>query len=217
MSGLRIKTLGLGAVGTNCYLVYQETAGQKAAVVVDPADNAPYILNMCRELGLTPAAILLTHGHFDHILAAQELRRVCGCKIYAGVQEDRLLKNASLNLSGAMGGGKTELAADVLAGNGEVLKLAGYDWRVMETPGHTDGSVCYLIAAEGVLLSGDTLFAGSFGRTDLPTGSQAKITASILEKLLVLPDDTMVYPGHGGPTTIGYEKRYNPAAVYGRR
>jgi len=222
MSEFRIKTLVLGAVGTNCYLVYRESNDRKdsdekkAAVVVDPADNAPYILQKCQELGLTPVAILLTHGHFDHILAVQELRNACGCKIYVGAQEDRLLKNATLNLSGGMGSRKLAVAADVLVRDGEVLELAGYDWRVMETPGHTEGSVCYLIESEGVLISGDTLFAESLGRTDLPTGSSAKIVASILEKLLVLPEDTFVYPGHGDPTTVGHEKRYNPVAVYRR-
>lgn len=220
MSEFRIKTLVLGEVSTNCYLIYQDSgAGNslKPAVVVDPADNAPYILEKCRELGIKPAAILLTHGHFDHILAAQELCRACDCKLYIGALEEGLLKDASLNLSGIMGRRQLEVAADVLLQDGEVLKLAGYDWQVIETPGHTNGSVCYLIPSEGVLLSGDTLFAGSLGRTDLPTGSQAHIMTSILEKLLVLPGDTMVYPGHGNPTTIDYEKQYNPVAVYHRR
>lgn len=220
MSEFRIKTLVLGAVSTNCYLIYKESkesGGQKAAVVVDPADNAPYILQKCQDLGVMPMAILLTHGHFDHTLAAQELRDSCGCKIYVGAQEEQLLKNDLLNLSGAMGGRKMEVTADVLVRDGEVLKLAGYNWRVIETPGHTVGSVCYLIESEGVLLSGDTLFAESLGRTDMPTGSSAKIVASILEKLLVLPDDTFVYPGHGDPTSIGHEKQYNPVAVYHRK
>jgi len=220
MSEFRIKTLVLGPVGTNCYLVYRESKdreGKKAAVVVDPAGNAPHILQKCQELGLTPVAILLTHGHFDHIMAVQELHSACGCKVYIGAQEDRLLRNATLNMSGGMWGQKLEVAADVLVRDGEVLTLAGYDWRVMETPGHTEGSVCYLIESEGVLISGDTLFAESLGRTDLPTGSSAKIVASIVEKLLVLPDDTLVYPGHGDPTTVGHEKRYNPVAVYRRR
>lgn len=220
MSEFRIKTLVLGAVSTNCYLIYKESkesGGQKAAVIVDPADNAPYILKKCQELGVMPVAILLTHGHFDHILAAQELRSTCGCRIYIGAQEDQLLKNATLNLSGGMGSREMEVAADVLVRDGEVLKLADYEWRVIETPGHTAGSVCYLNTSEGVLISGDTLFAESLGRTDLPTGSSAKIVVSILEKLLVLPDDTFVYPGHGDPTTIGHEKQYNPVAVYHRR
>lgn len=219
MSDFRIKTLVLGAVSTNCYLIYKESreSGEQKAVVVDPADNAPYIMKKCQELGVMPVAVLLTHGHFDHILAAQELRSTYGCKIYVGAQEDQLLKNATLNLSGGMGGRKMEVAADVLVRDGEVLKLAGYEWRVIETPGHTAGSVCYLTTSEGVLISGDTLFAESLGRTDLPTGSSAKIVASILEKLLVLPDDTFVYPGHGDPTTIGHEKQYNPVAVYYRK
>lgn len=215
MSDFRIKTCVLGQVSTNCYLIYNE--GTKEAVVVDPADNAAYILNKCRELGIAPVAVLLTHGHFDHILAAEDIRRSFRCKVYAGREENAMLLDPSLNLSGSFGGDQIGLAADYLARDGEVLDIIGFSWKVIFTPGHTAGSVCYLVESEDVLISGDTLFADSLGRTDLPTASPAAIVSSILEKLFVLPDETRVYPGHGDPTTIGHEKQYNPVAVYNRR
>lgn len=212
MSDFRIKTCVLGGVSTNCYIVYQE--GQKDAVIIDPADNGAFLLNKCRELGVEPAAVLLTHGHFDHILAADDIRRAFRCKIYAGMDEDRMLQDPSLNLSGTMGTEQTGLNADYLLRDGEKLNLLGCEWKVIFTPGHTAGSVSYYVESEEVLFSGDTLFEESLGRTDLPTGSSAEIIKSIGEKLFLLPDMTMVYPGHGEPTSIGHEKQYNPVAVY---
>ena len=215
MSDFRIKTCVLGGVSTNCYVIYRE--GGKEAVVIDPADNGPYLLNLCRELGVEPVAVLLTHGHFDHILAADDIRRAFRCKIYVGMNEEGMLKDPSLNLSGTLGTEQMGINADDLMRDGEVLKFLGYDWKVLFTPGHTEGSVCFYIASEDVLFSGDTLFADSLGRTDLPTGSAAKIVRSITEILFALPEETMVYPGHGDPTTIGHEKQFNPVAVYCNR
>lgn len=212
MSDFRIKTCVLGGVSTNCYIIYRE--GTDRAVIVDPADNGAYLLNKCRELGVEPEAILLTHGHFDHILAVEDIRRAFRCKVYAHMDEERILQDPSLNLSGTLGTEQMGLNADYLLRDGEVLHLLGYDWRVVSTPGHTAGSVCYYIESEDVLLSGDTLFAESLGRTDLPTGNVADIIRSITKTLFLLPDDTMVYPGHGEPTTIGHEKQYNPVVPY---
>lgn len=212
MSDIRIKTCVLGAVSTNCYLVYNEDT--REAVVVDPADNAPYILNRCSELGITPAAVLLTHGHFDHMLAAVDVRRTFHVKIYASETEDAMLADASLNLSAGWAGAQTSFHADVLLHDGDELDLIGFRWKVIETPGHTSGSVCYYIPEEEVLFAGDTLFCQSYGRTDLPTGSSRELAASILEKVFTLADDIMVYPGHGETTTIGYEKKSNPILFY---
>ena len=214
MSDLRIKTCVLGAVSTNCYILYNNAS--KEAVIVDPGDNAPYVMNMCRELGVTPAAIALTHGHFDHILAVPELCRSFHIPVYASVGEDAMLADTSLNLSGTCDSEPTSFHADELLRDGQEFTLLGLTWNVIATPGHTSGSVCYYIPQEGVLLAGDTLFADSYGRTDLPTGSSAQLVASILDKLFALPDDTMVYPGHGESTTIGHEKQYNPVTYYRR-
>ena len=201
-------------VGTNCYLVYREDL--KRAVIVDPGDNGAHILNTCRECGIIPEAVVLTHGHFDHILAVEEIRRAFKeITVYAAEKEAKLLGDPRLNLTASYGTGVT-LSPDHLVKDGDILELAGFKWQVIETPGHTEGSVCLWIKEEEVLISGDTLFAESLGRTDFPTGSSADIIRSIKERLFVLPEDTMVYPGHGEPTTIGHEKTHNPVAFYNR-
>lgn len=214
MSDFRIKTFVLGSVSTNCYVIYHEQT--KEALIVDPADHAARIVQKCEELGVKPAAVLLTHGHFDHILAAEEVRKAYSCKIYAGKKEEEMLLNPAKNMTVRMPH-QVSIRPDVLVEDGDELKLAGYTWKVLETPGHTPGCVCYYCADEEVLISGDTLFAESLGRTDFPGGSTSAIIRSISEKLFALPDETMVYPGHGGPTSIGHEKIYNPVAAYLRK
>ena len=213
MSDFRMETIVLGDVSTNCYLIYNQKS--REAVVVDPADNGAFVLNKCWELQVKPVAVILTHGHFDHILAVEDICRAFSCQVYAGREEDRLLQDSSMNLSTIMGTERTIVCADVLVKEKDELSLAGFKWNVLETPGHTAGSVCYYIPSEQVLFSGDTLFAGSLGRTDLPTGDQKAIVSSIREKLLPLPEETKVFPGHGEGTTIGRERRYNPVRMYG--
>lgn len=208
MSNIRIKTCVLGSVSTNCYLVYDENT--KEGVVIDPADNAPYILNKCSELEVTITAVLLTHGHFDHILAVPDICRAFRAKIYAAEAEDAMLSDTKLNMSGGFRGPETCLHADVSLHEGDEFDLLGVKWRALMTPGHTAGSCCFYLPDEGILFAGDTLFRGSYGRTDLPTGNTIRIVSSIVDKLFALPDDTMVYTGHGDPTTIAFEKQGNP-------
>lgn len=214
MSDFRIKTLVLGSVSTNCYIIYNEQT--KAALIVDPANHAAKIFQTCEKLGVKPEAVLLTHGHFDHILAAEEVRKEYSCKIYAGKKEEEMLLDPGKNMTVHMAR-QVSIRPDVLAEDGDEWKLAGFTWKVLETPGHTPGCVCYYCAEEEVLISGDTLFAESLGRTDFPGGSTQAIIQSISETLFALPDETMVYPGHGEPTSIGHEKIYNPVAVYVRK
>ncbi len=198
----------LGMVGTNCYIIINDEC--KECIVVDPADNSEGIYNVINQENCKLKAILLTHGHFDHMLAADDLRNRSGAIIYAGYEEEDVLNSSSYNLSGVMGGCATTLKADEFLKDNEEFQIAGIRFMAFHTPGHTKGSMCYYIKDIGTLLSGDTLFEASVGRTDFPTGSMSQIIKSIKDKLFVLPDDTKVLPGHGDETTIGYEKKYNP-------
>ena len=207
MGQIEIKSMTLGMVATNCYLIINKE--NKEALLVDPADNALRISNVIEENGCTLKAILLTHGHFDHIMALNDLKKRYNVPVYAHEEEEDVLKQSSLNLSGSIGQIYTT-QADVYVKDGEHLKLAGLDVIVLYTPGHTKGGVCYYFPEEKVLMSGDTLFHCSIGRTDFPTGSMSQLVRSVKEQLFVLPDDVQVYPGHDRVTSIGYEKQYNP-------
>ena len=207
MGQIEIKSMTLGMVATNCYLIINKET--KEALLIDPADNALRISNVIEENVCTLKAILLTHGHFDHIMALNELKKRYNVPVYAHEEEEDVLKQSSLNLSGSIGQIYTT-QADVYVKDGEHLKLAGLDVIVLYTPGHTKGGVCYYFPEEKVLMSGDTLFHCSIGRTDFPTGSMSQLVRSVKEQLFVLPDDVQVYPGHDSVTSIGYEKQYNP-------
>lgn len=207
MKKLQIDSLVLGMVATNCYFAKNKETG--ALLIVDPADEAGRIIAKVDAMGAKPEAVLLTHGHFDHIGAAQELREHYGIPVCALDKEVEITENVGKNLSRMSGYGFT-LTPDHLFRDGEEVELAGVRIRVLHTPGHTCGSTCYYIEEENVLFSGDTLFCCSVGRTDFPTGSMSQIHNSIHEKLFVLPEETLVYPGHDQATDIGYEKRYNP-------
>lgn len=197
-----IETFVLGALETNCYVVYSENE----AVIIDPAQNARKLINFCREKGLTIKYIVLTHGHFDHMGAAEELRET-GALIVCHTLEKEALKNPGINLSGGFGFGEMRIDADILVSENEEISFGNTALKVLHTPGHTVGSMS--LYAPGVVFTGDALFEGSIGRTDFPGGSFNTLISSIKEKLFSLPDETKVFPGHGGPTTIGTEKRYN--------
>lgn len=207
MGHIEIKSMTLGMVATNCYLIINKET--KEALLIDPADNALRISNVIEENVCTLKAILLTHGHFDHIMALNELKKRYNVPVYAHEEEEDVLKQSSLNMSGMIGQIYTT-QADIYVKDGEHLKLAGLDIIVLHTPGHTKGGVCYYLPEEKVLMSGDTLFHCSIGRTDFPTGSMSQLVRSVKEQLFVLPDDVQVYPGHDSVTSIGYEKQYNP-------
>ena len=207
MGQIEIKSMTLGMVATNCYLIINKE--NKEALLVDPADNALRISNVIEENGCTLKAILLTHGHFDHIMALNDLKKRYNVPVYAHEEEEDVLKQSSLNLSGSIGQIYTT-QADVYVKDGEHLKLAGLDVLVLYTPGHTKGGASYYFPEEKVWMSGDTLFHCSIGRTDFPTGSMSQLVRSVKEQLFVLPDDVQVYPGHDSVTSIGYEKQYNP-------
>ena len=206
----KIDSRILGMVGTNCYLLCNMDI--KECVLIDPADSQDEISRMIDESGCSLTGILLTHGHFDHIMAADAVRDKYGVKVYASCDEKNTLEQPHINLGEAYGL-KLSVKADVWHKDGEILKLAGFDIEALHTPGHTEGGSCYYIREIGVIFSGDTLFCGSVGRTDFPGGSMSEIVRSIKEKVMVLPDDTKVYPGHGEGTSVGYERENNPFLV----
>ena len=206
---MRINKMTVGPLSTNCYIVSDENT--KKAVIIDPGAQADRIQSKITELGLSVEAILLTHGHFDHMMAADAVRTRYQIPILAMEEEKNLLANPGYNLSQAWAGACT-LKADRWLKDQEILELAGFTIRVLHTPGHTQGSCCYYLEEEGVLFSGDTLFAGSVGRTDFPTSSTRQMMNSVHMLLEQLPGETKVLSGHGEETTIAYEKRYNPFA-----
>lgn len=198
----------LGMVQTNTWFVINEKT--KELILIDPADDAGRIIRKIEADGLKLQGILLTHGHFDHIGAVDDLRAYFkGVQCYAGEKEEKVLENGSYNLS-ASWAAALSIRADRLLRDKETLTLAGFKIKVIETPGHTKGGVCYYLSEEGVLFSGDTLFRTSVGRTDFPTGSMSQIVRSVQYLTENLPGDTVVYPGHQEITTIAYEQRFNP-------
>lgn len=209
---LEIKKVVVGIASTNCYLAYNSET--KEAVVIDPGGEAQKIEDVCEKQGLCVKMILLTHGHFDHIMAVGELKARWKAPVWAWEKENRVLSDDSLNLSDRFESGRVSLQADRWLKDGDVFELIGFSFRLIATPGHTEGSCCYYVESEKVLFSGDTLFDGSYGRVDFPTSDSRQMIHSVAEVLFSLPDEVKVYPGHMGDTTIGEEKKYNPLAVY---
>ena len=213
MSKMRINHYVVGMVQTNCYIVINDET--KECFIIDPGASGKQLAEKIRQDNLTPVAVLLTHGHFDHAGGAKTLAEEFGIKIYAHEAEADTLHDPQKNVSW-MVGAKETYDADVFLQDEEVITLAGFEVKVLHTPGHTEGGCCYYIADERVLFSGDTLFAQSVGRTDFPGGSMSQIVRSIQEKLMTLNEpgnletDIMVYPGHNDPTTIETERMENP-------
>ena len=207
MKKAMIEQLVLGMVGTNTWLIKNKESNE--LLIIDPADESARIEEKIDRMGGIPVAVLLTHGHFDHMLAADDLRDEYGIPIIACAAEQQVLTDSIKNLSGSWASAHV-LLADQWVCDGKKLELAGFSIEVFHTPGHTAGGTCYYIESDKTLMSGDTLFAGSVGRTDYPTASSAAMMESLHDKLCKLPDDTDVYPGHGEFTTIGYEKQNNP-------
>ena len=205
---MKVYNLCLGVVMTNVYFLLNEET--KDLLIADPADNAEAIYGMVDKLEGTPRAVLLTHGHFDHILAAGDVAEKYGIPIVAYETEKPLLEEPDLNLSTRPGRAPYKVSPNILVKDGDEPEFPGFKFRVIHTPGHTAGSCCYYFYEDKVLISGDTLFYASCGRTDFPTSSSADMRNSLRRLVTELPEDTAVYPGHDCATSIGFEKKVNP-------
>lgn len=203
---MKIQHSVLGMCATNTYYVYDDET--KRGLIVDPADSPDTIIAKADSLPMIPEAILITHGHFDHVLAMNKVREHYGIKVYAGLTEKQVLHDMAMNLTSSFGMGQV-FDADIYLKDGEEFETAGYHIKAIEVPGHTIGGMCYYFDKQGVLFSGDTLFCESVGRSDFPGGSASALCRGIKDKLFILPEHTKVYPGHMDETTIGNEIKYN--------
>jgi hydroxyacylglutathione hydrolase len=203
-----LETFLVGPLQCNCTIVGDETTHE--AMVIDPGDNIPEVLSRLAKHGLKLRQIVVTHAHIDHVGGAVQLKRATSAPILLNENDLPLLKMMDVQ-AGWLGIETPQVAPpDTSAEEGMVVGIAGHTAQVFHTPGHTPGSICLHFAPEKLLIAGDTLFAGSIGRTDLPCGDSRKILRSIHDRLLPLPDDTRVIPGHGPRTTIGEERESNP-------
>lgn len=208
MAAFSVKNYRVGMIQTNCYFMINRETGK--GFVVDPGDEGDVLARRITSEGFEAEAILLTHAHFDHIMGVEELRKKTGAKVYLHTTDHQTLDETMADMFPQMGRQNLTVPVDEWLAGEPTLQIAGFSVKVLMTPGHTRGGVCYYLEKEGVLFSGDTLFHGSIGRTDFPGGSYSALIRNVEEKLFVLPDDVKVYPGHEGDSTIGYEKKYNP-------
>ena len=205
------EIIPVGPLQCNCSVIGDE--GTREAMVIDPGDDVQDVLALVNKHGLTVKQIVVTHAHIDHVGGAMKLRGLTGAPILLNQNDYALLKmlDAQAAWVGMASPGSVEI--DQPLAEGDKVRAGGLEATVLHTPGHTEGSVCLYFAAQEKLIAGDTLFAGSIGRTDLPGGSLEKIMKSLHQRVLALPDETIVVPGHGPLTTIGEERESNPFLV----
>ena len=203
---MRIERIETGPMAVNCYVVYEP--GMSACAVIDPGADPELILEAIRANDLTVEYILLTHGHFDHIGALRDVKEASGSILCIHESDADMLTNPAKNLSIYIGAPSVQLPPDRYLSEGEHIQFGGITLIVLHTPGHTPGSVCFM--GGGALFTGDTLFAGSVGRTDLPGGEGETLGRSIRDKLLTIEEDAAIYPGHGPATTLIRERLENP-------
>ncbi|WP_243276933.1 MBL fold metallo-hydrolase [Desulfallas sp. Bu1-1] len=197
---------GVGPMDSNCYIIGCEKT--RTAAVVDPGAEGGRILRRLESLGLTCKYIIITHGHIDHIGALKEVQQATGAEVLIHKDDAGMLTSPAQNLSLFMGSMLKFKEADRLLEDGDKIQVGDITLEVIHTPGHTPGGICLKVGQD--LITGDTLFAGSVGRSDFPGGNHNVMINSIKTKLLVFPDSTRIYPGHGPSSTIGAEKRHNP-------
>lgn len=201
---MKILTIVTGTIEENCHIIFDE---EKNAVVIDPGDDAKNIIGTIEKNGLSVKTIVLTHGHYDHVGAVNELKEYTKANVVAHEKEKELLQNPQLSLGIYLNPFYVNPRVDSYVKEGDILSAGDISLRVIHTPGHTEGGMC--LYTEGVLFSGDTLFYRTLGRWDFPTGDLSKLTRSIGDKIFSLPDNTVIYSGHGPQTTVGEEKVYN--------
>lgn len=205
------EILPVGPLRCNCSILGDEIS--REAIVVDPGDDIPRILTLLGRHQLTLKQIVITHAHIDHIAGAGRLKQITGAPIFYN-QRDLPLVTIMAEQAGWLGVATPKVSApDHSLEDGDVVSITGISGSVILTPGHTQGSLCIHLPAQNLLLAGDTLFAGSIGRTDLPGGNTSQLLDSIQTRLLPLPAETIVVPGHGENTTIGLERRSNPFLI----
>ncbi len=207
---MKIDTLILGSYQTNCYILGAETSANDC-LIIDTGLRAEPLIDFLTDRNLNPAAIILTHGHADHIIGLDLLReKFPKIKVYIHKLDEDMLTDPEMNLSLITGVHFQTAPAEHLLEENQTLCEASIELKVIHTPGHTPGGISLYSKEQGIIFVGDTLFAGSIGRTDFPGGNLQQLTSSIKDKILTLPDQTVVYPGHGPATTIKQEKLYNP-------
>lgn len=206
---MQIEQYVVGPVQTNCYFAINEST--KELVVIDPGSSGKRLADMAMEKGYHPVAVLLTHGHFDHADGVEDFVNAFEHEVpvYAHEAEKDTLGDPEKNVSVMMGAFKS-YRADRFVRTDEVLELGGFKVKVLFTPGHTEGGCCFYFMDEACVFCGDSIFAGSIGRTDFPGGSMSTLVRSVQENILTLPEDTALYPGHDSTTDVGREKKYNP-------
>ena len=201
---MEIKTIITGQIEENCYLVCDEN---KHCMVIDPGDDYQHILKTIKENELLVETIVLTHGHYDHVGAVNEIKQETGARVIAHEDEKELIAKSDMSLSRYVDPDFPIPAVDGYVKEGDVISVGNLSFTVMHTPGHTQGGMC--LYREGILFSGDTIFQGTLGRWDFPTGNLSKLIHSITRRIFTLPDDTVIYSGHGEKTTVGAEKEHN--------
>lgn len=204
----QINTLIVGPLEVNCYLVWDDQSLE--GVIIDPGDEADRIAKVLRSKGVKPLAILLTHGHGDHLAAVGPFKDQFSVPVLCGKGEEGLLIDSAKNLSLWLDAPVVAPAPDQLLEDEEQVSFGRLAFTVLATPGHSPGGICFLMASENVLFCGDTLFQGSIGRTDFPGGSLEQLLGGIKRKIMTLPDQIVCYPGHGPATTVGAERVNNP-------
>ena len=205
MKDLLIKQIIVGEIDTNCFIAADPETLE--GVVIDPGEEADRILEAAEKSKISIKHIIATHGHYDHLGAVNELKKRTGADFIINKKDVFFAENPAVNGSAFFGDGTVKAAADKYVSEGDIIKVNGLEFKVINTPGHTPGGICLLSGKH--LFSGDTLFNGSIGRTDFPKADQRDMLSS-LAKLMELEDDTRVHPGHGEETTIGEERRNNP-------